>query len=306
MFHHFHDKTKHIKGQGSISSEELNSLLDYYGNTHNIISADDFISRSQEGTLSDSDVCITFDDCLLCQYDIELPVLERRGIKAFWFVYTSPFDGVIEKLEVYHHFRFSKFSDIEEFYGAFFRSASALCDKADDALKQFNPDEYAKDSPFYTPNDKRFRYLRDKILGEELYNSIMDRMIQEHNYDVAGNSELLWMKRENIEDLHARGHIIGLHSHTHNTLMASKPREWQMNEYSMNKKLVETITGGKAVSASYPCNSYNSDTLEIMRSLGIQIAFRANMSNKVIEGSSLEYPREDHANIIRMMKGGIS
>ncbi len=131
-------------------------------------------------------------------------------------------------------------------------------------------------------------------------------MIREHNYDVAGNSELLWMKRENIKDLCVRGHIVGLHSHTHNTLMASKPREWQMNEYSANKELIEAITGRKVISASYPCNSYNSDTLEIMRSLGIQLAFRANMSKEVIEGSKLECPREDHANIVRMMKGGIS
>ncbi len=305
MFHHFHDESKHIKEQGSISSEELISLLDYYSETHNIISADEFLLRSQNNELLDSDVCLSFDDGLLCQYDVALPVLESRGIKAFWFIYTSPSEGIIEKLEVYRHFRFSKFADVEEFYEAFFRLASALSDKVNEVLKEFNPDEYAKDSPFYTPNDKRFRYLRDKVLGESLYTSIMDSMIREYNYDVAGNSEVLWLRREHIKDLYSRGHIIGLHSHTHNTLMASKPREWQMKEYAKNKECLEAITGGKVISASYPCNSYNSDTLEVMRELGIQLAFRANMSTETIEGSRLEYPREDHANIIRMMKGSI-
>lgn len=121
MFHHFHDDERHIKGQGSISAEEFESLIDFYGKEHNIISADEFLFKSQHNALGENDVCITFDDGLLCQYDIALPVLEKKGIKAFWFIYTSPMDGALEKLEIYRHFRFSMYSDIEQFYEDFFR-----------------------------------------------------------------------------------------------------------------------------------------------------------------------------------------
>ena len=33
--------------------------------------------------LEDTDVCITFDDNLKCQYEIALPVLDKYSLKAF-------------------------------------------------------------------------------------------------------------------------------------------------------------------------------------------------------------------------------
>lgn len=302
MFHHFHDDKKHIVGQGSISAEQLDDMLDYYGKTHNIISADEFLYKFEHDYLQSKDVCLTFDDGLLCQYDVAYPVLEQRGIKAFWFVYTSPSDGILEKLEIYRHFRFSKFTDIDEFYEAFFEMAKEECENVVNELVSFNPDTYAISSPFYTRNDKRFRYLRDRILGDVLYNQIMDKMIIEYKYNILENKDLLWIKQEEIKRLHNHGHIIGLHSHTHPTLMSGKDIKGQRYEYGTNKKRLETIIGKEIISASYPCNSYNIDTIQCMRELDIQIAFRANMQNERIDSLKYEYPREDHANILRAMK----
>ena len=302
MFHHFHDTIKHITGQGSISAKEFRSILDYYAETYNIISADEFLYKSQNNLLSNVDVCLSFDDGLLCQYDVALPVLDEKGIKAFWFVYTSPIDGVLEKLEVYRHFRFSKFNDIEDFYRAFFRIAEDIDGTVSDRLKSFNPDEYAKECPFYTPNDKRFRYLRDRVLEGNAYDVIMNKMINEYGYDVAGNSGLLWLKAEHITNLYNAGHIIGLHSHTHPTVMIKKGVDGQLQEYSTNKERLESIIHDRIISVSYPCNSCNHDTFTIMRNLGIVIGFRATMANEVMEDIKLEYPREDHANILREIR----
>ena len=47
---------------------------------------------------------------------------------------------------------------------------------------------------------------------------------------------------------------------------------------------------------SHPCNSYSHDTLMILRELGISLGFAANM--QVRGQSELEYPREDHANLV--------
>ena len=165
MYHHFHDNQKHIVGQGSISAETFNDMLDFYGKDHNIIGAGEFLQKSEAGTLSPADVCLTFDDGLLCQYDVAYPVMKDRGLTAFWFIYTSPLDGVIEKIELYRHFRFSKFSDIEDFYSAFFNIVAANDPEAMAAIHSFDPDQYLKEFPFYTPNDKRFRYMLDRVLG---------------------------------------------------------------------------------------------------------------------------------------------
>jgi hypothetical protein len=52
---------------------------------------------------------------------------------------------------------------------------------------------------------------------------------------------------------------------------------------------------------SHPCNSYAIETIAILEKLGIRLGFRANMAAGP-NRSGMEYPREDHANLLRMMK----
>ena len=302
MYHHFHDKQKHIVGQGSISAETFNDMLDFYGKDHNIIGAGEFLQKSEAGTLSPADVCLTFDDGLLCQYDVAYPVMKDRGLTAFWFIYTSPLDGVIEKIELYRHFRFSKFSDIEDFYSAFFNIVAANDPEAMAAIHSFDPDQYLKEFPFYTPNDKRFRYMRDRVLGVSKYNMTMDKMLETYQYDIEKNSQILWLNADHIKNLRRQGHIIGLHSYSHPTVMSDKSYLEQSREYTTNKRQLESVLNEKITAVSYPCNSYNSDTLKCMRELGIRIGFRANMVDVQLEDIRYEYPRQDHANIMKAME----
>ncbi len=303
MYHHFHDERRHIVEQGAISAGQFHDMLDYYGRTHNIITAEEFLHKSLQNQLSGDDVCLTFDDGLLCQYDVAYPVMKDRGLTAFWFIYTSPLDGIMEKLEIYRHFRFSMFANIEDFYSAFFKILAKTDYLSAKVLQAYHPDEYLKEFPFYTPSDKLFRYMRDIVLGDAKYNGIMDKMIAEYGYPVRENAKLLWMRPEHMKDLHDNGHILGLHSYSHPTVMKNKPLEEQCEEYGTNKKQLELITGTQVVSVLYPCNSYNEDTLTCVRNLNIQIGFRANMAEVRSMRPWLEYPREDHTNIIKAMEG---
>ncbi|MDW7662641.1 MAG: polysaccharide deacetylase family protein [Bacillota bacterium] len=305
MFHHFHDNTIHIREQGSISAEELDQMVDFYERDHEFISAQAYVQKTISGSLNRNEVCITFDDSLKCQFDVAYPVLKKRGLTAFWFVYTSPIIGNIEKLEIYRHFRFSKFDDIDDFYADFFITANSMdyelqCD-IQHVLDHFDSDTYLKIYPFYTVNDKKYRYLRDQILGSEKFYKVMDTMLKKHAYDIRANSQLLWMSAANIQTLSAEGHVIGLHSHTHPTNMAALSYSEQKKEYSINQEIINSLTGKDAISVSYPCNSYNGDTLTIMQEIGVKVGFKTNMEET--EHSPLEICREDHSNIIRKMKG---
>ncbi len=302
MFHHFHDEDKHIKGQGSISAEEFSEMLDFISENLNILGAEEFLYKSENDKLEPADTCITFDDGLLCQYDIANPVLKKRNLTAFWFVYTSPMEGVLENLEIYRHFRFSMFADVEDFYASFFNLIRNSEKNVYTALNSYNPDEHYIECPFYTPNDKRFRYLRDDILGPIRYNEIMDRMISDSGYDISGNSKLLWMNQCHIKGLSEQGNIVGLHSHTHPTVMDNLSYSEQKAEYEKNKACIENATGYPVISVSYPCNSYNDDTLRCMQEFGIKIGFRANMGEFDCKQPRYEYPREDHANILEEMR----
>ena len=58
---------------------------------------------------------------------------------------------------------------------------------------------------------------------------------------------------------------------------------------------------------SHPCGSYNKDTFEILKELGIELGFKQIMTiepekgMKKINNSFLEIARQDHATIIKMM-----
>ena len=122
MFHHFHNE-KHLKTQGSISAEDLEKILDYVGRER-ILSPLEWLERLAENKLSSEDICLTFDDGLLSQIDVALPVLEHYGLKALWFVYSGVFEGQLENLEIYRFFRTKYFENIDDFYNLFFQKVS--------------------------------------------------------------------------------------------------------------------------------------------------------------------------------------
>ncbi len=303
MFHHFHGG-EHIKAQGSLSAEDMNDLIEWYGKTHNIIGAEEYYEKAVAGRLEKDDVVLTFDDALRCQYDVAYPVLKDRGLTAFWFVYTSPMTGVYEKLEIYHHFRFYKFPDIEDFYSAFFKETEAIKDDLGvDVLKGLEDGkwrDYKPESTFYTDNDRRYRHARDYILGQERYNTVMEAMMETAGYNYMDYVDLLWVKEKEIKKLREEGNIIGLHSHSHPTTLGMMTYEDQKAEYAKCKEILESILPEQIDTVSYPCDSFNEDTRCIMQELGVKMGFRAY---PIANEDKYFLPREDHSNLYKTMRG---
>ncbi len=300
MFHHFFDG-KHYKGPGAISVEVLSQMIEYLGRDR-ILNASEWMYRARQGKLKIDDICLTFDDTLLCQYDIALPVLKRYSLTAFWFVNSSVITGEIGMLEVYRKFRCVMFSDVEDFFDKFFLTIdnSRYARLVQKALINFKPESYLVDFPFYTAAGRKFRYIRDRVLGPTRYGELMNGMLKDYDIDIKKFSANLWLNKDQLKNLHSMGHIIGLHSHSHPMLMEQLSFNKQKREYQTNFKILYDITGKKPNTMSHPCNSYSRTTLSILKDLGITVGFRANM--KLKNPSGLEFAREDHMNIIRQMK----
>ncbi|MDR3355075.1 MAG: polysaccharide deacetylase family protein [Synergistaceae bacterium] len=313
MFHHFHNMRErerenvnrsHIISQGSIDSDMLYQMLCFIReNGYVMLNPEEFIHKVQRNTLQNNETCITFDDGLKCQIDIALPILNRAGIKAFWFVYTSPIQGELEKLEVYRHFRFSRFDDVEDFYDLFFEivreKQKELGVNYRTSMDDFIRSNYAGEFAFYSESDRKYRYFRDVILGRKKYFNIVDRMMDDSGYDPKLYADMLWLNDEDIKRLHCEGHYIGLHSHTHPTNMEELSFESQMKEYRENMEIIQSLTGSEPRVVSYPCGSYNKDTEIIMKELGVILGF--DPKTKTSWNDKMHIPREDHANIIREM-----
>ncbi len=296
MFHYFHDEKKGgIKQtQGSISGQKLRQIIDMVMKTNNLLSAEDFYKRAISGKLGAQDVCLTFDDGLSSQYQIAWPVLKSYGITAFWFVYTSVhIKGNYEKLEVYRVFR-NTFEDMESFYDSFYRElCDGVYDKARNEWKSEKAKHYKPEAAYYTETDRRFRYVRDFVLDGARYDEIMNSMMNKRDFIIERECRDLWINGEELNELRRCGNIIGLHSHTHPTVMSNLDRKEQLTEYETCKNILSKILPDVEINAaSYPCDYYNDDTLEIMKRLGIKVGFLAHMENK---GNRLLIARKDSA-----------
>ena len=72
----------------------------------------------------------------------------------------------------------------------------------------------------------------------------------------------------------------------------------QKQEYIQNLKILNSILNIQFKAMSHPCGRYNTQTLQILRKLGVKIGFRSTMS-KIRNQSTLEIPRNDHMNVLR-------
>jgi peptidoglycan/xylan/chitin deacetylase (PgdA/CDA1 family) len=276
-------------------------MLSYLGRDR-IVNAGDWLKLALDGKLAEDQICLTFDDALLCQYDVAIPVLRRLGITAFFFVYSSVFQGGLETLEIYRYFRTTAFDSVDGFYDAF----SAVTDRLypglySRALQGLDIESYLADFPFYTRGDRVFRYIRDNALPAGGYDAVMNALIADAGFKTKDIVSRLWMTNAHLLDLKSSGHIIGLHSYSHPLKMERLSATQQTEEYDRNRMHLADLLGSSPVAMSHPCNSYNDATLDLLRKLGIRIGFRANMS-EIPHRSALEYPRQDHANILAEMQ----
>jgi peptidoglycan/xylan/chitin deacetylase (PgdA/CDA1 family) len=304
MFHHFHDGpvaapgVLHPAGQGSISQDELAQIIRRI-DRRRILPAHTFLHRVIEGRLSDGDLCLTFDGTLRCQYDLAVPVLENFGLTAFWFVYSSVLQGNIERPEIYRQFRHTAFATVDDFYAAFFVTLheSPMGELAEKALSHFVASSYLTGVHLYTEADKRFRFVRDRVLGPRHYPGLMDSMMEQAGFDVRRCARSLWMDDLAVQSLHEAGHVVGMHSHTRPMCMADLEVEEQRYEYRSNFNHLTALLGEPPAAVSHPCNSYDTRTLAILQGLGVKLGFRSNMTDGRL--GPLELPREDHANLLQ-------
>ena len=308
MFHHFHGDNIHTRSQGSISKDEFYKLINFIGR-NNILDADVFFDKFKQNKLKENEVCLTFDDAIKCQIDVALPVLEDLKIKSFFFVYTSMFEGKPDNLEVFRYFRMNFFDSVEEFYINFYN----VFNKDLDVFLNLN-NETIKNTkvkfPYYTIEDIKFRLIRDKYLKKEEYEKVMFNMIREKNFEPKKHYSNLFFDKNDLISLNSLGHLIGLHSHTHHTLLESLSYNEQKSEYHNCISIISNILGKTKDTIKYmshPCGSYNNHTLEILKKLGIELGFKQIMTiepekgmNKV-NNSFLEIARQDHAEIVKRM-----
>lgn len=303
MFHHFHGEN-HPVGQGSISADDLDLIITGLRKDYEILNIEEFFQKALAGKLTSNQTCLTLDDALLCQYEIALPVIESHGLTALFNVYSSAFSDEPDPLEIYRYFRTVSYKNFDEFFDDFFKIIKErFSHYYIKGMSRFFRERVIYDGfPFYTENDKLFRFFRDKILGPSNYKLIMADLMNEKKFDTSKVPAKVFMTAGHLERLNRKGHTLGLHSDTHPTQIQSLPNEVQAREYKTNYDFLKNITGVGARIVAHPCGQYNEVTLEILHQLKVEVGFRSSL-NIPYAKSLLEIPRANHSNVLRDMVG---
>jgi peptidoglycan/xylan/chitin deacetylase (PgdA/CDA1 family) len=308
MFHHFHDDGIYTKSQGSIDKDDFYKIINFIGR-NNILDSDIFFEKFKNNKLKEKEVCLTFDDGIKGQIDVALPILEELKIKSFFFVYTSMFEGKPDNLEIFRYFRTNYFNNVDEFYNSFYQ----VLDKD---LKTFFEDNNDKIKatkikfPHYSIEDIKFRLVRDIFLTKSQYEETMLLMFKEKQFNYKDFFKKLFFQKDDLKTLDSLGHLVGLHSHNHPTLLEKLNYDEQKDEYEKCLSSISNILDkpkNEIKYMSHPCGSYNKDTFEILKELGIELGFKQIMTiepekgMKKINNSFLEIARQDHVEIYKRM-----
>jgi peptidoglycan/xylan/chitin deacetylase (PgdA/CDA1 family) len=290
-------------GQGSIPGPELENILRYVG-TGRILDPDAWLDGLARGTLSPESICLTFDDGLRSQIDVAVPILDKLDLKAFWFVFSSVFDGGIDYHEVYNRFAILTFPTFDEFV-RFFLSEAGISPRLfeTERYKTYEHDMRIH-FDFYTSNDIRFRYIRNSVMNWEDYQASMETVMAARGFSVEELAKDMWMTEDNLASLASNGHHIGLHSYSHPLVFADLSATEQKDEYHRNRDHVTAITGKVPSSMSHPLGSYSGTTLDVLCELGVTCGFRSSMTpgfgleDKRI--ANLQLPRADFTDLVKM------
>lgn len=297
MFHHFKGGN-HIEGQGAITQEQFQQIIEFLKKNYNLIGAAEFNDKCEKNKLASGDVVLSFDDGLKCQYDLALDVLDFYKIDAYFFIYTGIFEKVGTELEIYRDFRSRKFDGFDNFFALFLEKVATIFHTEKLNHLKAQAAKFLNEHQVYTKNDRIYRYLRDVVLSSSQYKQIMESMMADAGYFAHKYFENLFMNKKEVLDLANRSHCIGLHSHSHPTMIQDLDILEQKQEYIQNLKILNSILNIQLKAMSHPCGRYNTQTLQVLRKLGVKTGFRSSMS-KIRNQSTLEIPRNDHMNVLR-------
>ena len=282
MFHHFYKDKNQVFGDGALNNNDLVRLIISIKKKFKILDPEEYFQELNNG--KKNIVCFTFDDNLLSQYQISLETLNYFNIKAFWFIYSSVFQKKRDDFEIYRRFRKQHYSNFNSFYKHFIEFAEISKNKLQSIKDTSFYHNIQSNYNFYSENEIIFRIIRDKILEKDEYKKLMFKLIRSKNLSYEDLSKDLWMNNSHLKKLSKSGHEIGVHGYYHDRILNSLNYKDQLKSIRDNYNHIKKTIGKNPISASYPSNSFNLETINILKGLNIKIVFCSNFKTKKISG----------------------
>jgi peptidoglycan/xylan/chitin deacetylase (PgdA/CDA1 family) len=253
----------------AVSPDNFYRQIEHLKAKYNLLDVEEFehmlIHRKK---FSKNSVLLTFDDGYADNYNEALPILESLNAQAVFFISTVNIDT---KREFW-------WDEIERIFLS--RSDLPECFEMEVGHKLYK---------FDTAYAGGQQEAHDKIRNVLTYTKanvqqrVVETLINWAGIPGEGRETHMSLTSEKIKKMDAsKCAVVGAHAHSH-TRLSLYDYDEQYDDIKTSKDIIESITGRKVRYFSYPLGGkgdYNSDTIDICREVGFDIAF-SNIHSQV-------------------------
>jgi len=234
-------------------ARRFDALCSWLASWFNVLPLDKAVARLKAGSLPARAACITFDDGYADNHHVALPILQRHGLTATFFIATGFLDGgcmwndtIIETI----------------------RGSTALAlDFSALALGKY---------PIASMPEKHAAI--SALIGQIKYRPVAERIaITEHLAQLARVKppQYLMMSAQEVKAMRQAGMQIGAHTVSH-PILSRLTDEQARQEVGMSKTYLEQLLSEPVGLFAYPngkpSEDYSPQTVEVVRSLGFDAA----------------------------------
>jgi|SRR6185437_5316047 len=234
-----------------VTPPQFESQLARLSKIASFVSSADIVNALESGhPLPENALLITFDDGLKEQFEFALPILDKMGIPAVFYINTSNISE--SKISLVHkiHLLLSNLP-FEEYRRDVLDNAAGLFGKT---IELENNETAVKHYNFDTPDRAALKYFLNFCLDFQEQSSVINLLFEKKFPRTETKiRESLYMTRDQIIKLGDLGYL-GSHSHRHIPL-GLYSEEVIDEDIGSSIKILEDITGFKPVTISYPYGS---------------------------------------------------
>ena len=255
-----------------ITASRFNELCGWLKGWFNMLTLNDAVARIKTGTLPARAACITFDDGYADNHHVAMPILQRHGLTATFFIATSFLDGG----------RMWNDTIIETIRG----NTTPLLDFSSLGLGQY---------PVNTIDQKKAAI--GALINKIKYRSVAERISITEQLAHLAQVELphdLMMTAHEVKAMRHAGMQIGAHTISH-PILARLTDEQARQEIGDSKIFLEQLLGERVGLFAYPNGKPGEDfsphTVEVVRSLGFDAAVSTQWGASRMGGDLLQIKR---------------